>query len=102
MQVGEQGVVELEGSDGRRWKEHMRQLAPCHLPNLDHAIRPTTWIPHADTPCHLCGRPDRSEVMLLCERCNRGFHLDCLNPRLDAVPEGDWFYAECLELLPGQ
>lgn len=63
VQVGEHGVTELEGSDSCRWKEHVKQLAPCHLPNLDHQIRPTMWTPHADTPCQVCGHPNRAEVM---------------------------------------
>eukprot|EP00966_Prymnesium_polylepis_P243752 5637095-Prymnesium_polylepis.1 len=27
--------------------------------------------------------------------CFAGFHLRCLSPPLDAVPDGEWFCAEC-------
>ena len=34
---------------------------------------------------------------LLCDRCDDAYHLTCLDPPLDAVPEGDWFCAPCKE-----
>lgn len=38
--------------------------------------------------CATCGEVDRAGVdMLECGRCLRGFHLCCLDPPLDAVPE---------------
>lgn len=35
--------------------------------------------------------------MLLCDACgpNGAHHLDCLEPRLSEVPEGDWFCPKC-------
>lgn len=33
--------------------------------------------------------------MLLCDGCDKGFHQGCLQPRLECVPEGDWFCAAC-------
>lgn len=40
VQVSNLGVAELEGADGRRWKDHIKNLAPCHLPNIDPSCRP--------------------------------------------------------------
>ena len=34
--------------------------------------------------------------MLLCDRCNCGFHMGCLDPPLSVVPAGDWFCTQCL------
>jgi hypothetical protein len=34
--------------------------------------------------------------MLLCDKCNKGFHLECLNPPLKQVPAGDWFCPDCV------
>jgi hypothetical protein len=28
--------------------------------------------------------------MLLCDGCDKGFHLFCTTPRLHAIPQGDW------------
>lgn len=33
--------------------------------------------------------------MLLCDRCDNGYHMDCLDPPLEAVPIEDWFCPRC-------
>ena len=33
--------------------------------------------------------------MLLCDRCDQGYHMDCLVPPLDEVPIEDWFCPQC-------
>lgn len=33
--------------------------------------------------------------MLLCDGCDRGFHMSCLKPPLKNVPKGDWFCKDC-------
>jgi hypothetical protein len=33
--------------------------------------------------------------MLLCDRCDQGYHMDCLDPPLDEVPIEDWFCPQC-------
>lgn len=47
------------------------------------------------TYCQVCHQCDREERMLLCDYCDSGFHLECLNPPLDEVPDGDWFCSRC-------
>ena len=31
-----------------------------------------------DTVCSGCGSPDGGDTMLLCDACDEGWHLDCL------------------------
>ncbi|CAK9224426.1 unnamed protein product [Sphagnum troendelagicum] len=31
----------LEGCDGVVWKDHVRNCAPCHLPNVDGIVDPS-------------------------------------------------------------
>ncbi|XP_024873934.1 bromodomain adjacent to zinc finger domain protein 1A-like isoform X1 [Temnothorax curvispinosus] len=45
--------------------------------------------------CRICRRRRDAENMLLCDGCNRGHHLYCLKPKLNAVPPGDWFCTAC-------
>jgi hypothetical protein len=45
------GVLELEGVDGRTIRNHSKNSAPCHLPNLDPTIITLIWIPPFDYPC---------------------------------------------------
>lgn len=35
--------------------------------------------------------------MLLCDSCNGGHHLFCLDTPLDDVPQGDWYCSACVE-----
>ena len=38
--------------------------------------------------CEVCGSPDKSDILVLCDYCNRGTHTSCLSPPLPAVPTG--------------
>ncbi|KAL0304438.1 UNVERIFIED_CONTAM: Histone-lysine N-methyltransferase ATXR6 [Sesamum radiatum] len=50
---------------------------------------------YSDVCCEKCGSGDRPSELLLCDECDRGFHLFCLRPVLVAVPKGRWFCASC-------
>jgi PHD-finger len=45
----------------------------------------------SSTGCLVCGVDDDHANLLLCEECNGEFHTYCLTPKLDTVPEYDWF-----------
>jgi hypothetical protein len=45
------GVLELQGADGCTIRDHSKNCAFCHLPNLDPTIITLTWIPPLDYPC---------------------------------------------------
>ncbi|XP_075146934.1 uncharacterized protein LOC142221205 [Haematobia irritans] len=49
------------------------------------------------TNCEICGRPDREDVMLLCDQCNQGYHMDCLSSPLSEIPEGSWYCDNCAD-----
>ena len=48
-----------------------------------------------DLPCDACGQTDRENVMVLCDGCKHGLHIDCVDPPLTAVPEGYWLCDAC-------
>ncbi|CAG0897493.1 unnamed protein product [Darwinula stevensoni] len=50
------------------------------------------------TLCEVCGTDDREDRLLLCDSCDAGYHLDCLNPPLNAVPLEEWFCPDCIEI----
>jgi hypothetical protein len=35
------------------------------------------------------------DVLMMCENCDYLWHTYCLTPKLDAVPEGEWYCDEC-------
>ncbi|KAH9539057.1 hypothetical protein CY35_15G039600 [Sphagnum magellanicum] len=83
------GVLELQGADRRTIRDHSKNCAPCHLPNLDPTIITSTWIPPLDYPCQVCQRTDDADQMLFCDNCNGGYHLFCLKPELTQVLAGN-------------
>lgn len=50
-------------------------------------------------PCSICEQniQDDDDKLLLCDDCNRGFHIFCLNPPLMEIPKEAWFCEECEE-----
>ncbi|BFZ10485.1 hypothetical protein BsWGS_13524 [Bradybaena similaris] len=47
--------------------------------------------------CHMCGRGDGEDQMLLCDGCDDAFHTYCLVPPLSEVPKGDWRCPSCVK-----
>lgn len=47
------------------------------------------------THCEICNRSDREDIMLLCDGCDSGYHMDCLMPPLTEIPEGSWYCDNC-------
>ena len=45
--------------------------------------------------CQECNGPDDEDEMLLCDECDRGWHIFCLDPPLPSVPKGNWTRADC-------
>ncbi|KAH9512758.1 hypothetical protein Btru_038123, partial [Bulinus truncatus] len=48
-----------------------------------------------DTPCVKCGKYNHPEMILLCDKCDAGYHTACLRPPLMLIPDGDWFCPPC-------
>ncbi|XP_009597715.1 probable Histone-lysine N-methyltransferase ATXR5 [Nicotiana tomentosiformis] len=45
--------------------------------------------------CEQCGSGERPEELLLCDKCNKGFHMLCLRPIVVRVPIGPWHCPYC-------
>ncbi|BBN02223.1 hypothetical protein Mp_2g13720 [Marchantia polymorpha subsp. ruderalis] len=89
------GVLLLEGRDGVVWKDHVRNCAPCHLPNVDGTMDPSLAIVRAGLRCMLCGSAGQAARMLVCDRCSRGWHMSCLTPPINVIPAGRWVCPRC-------
>ena len=50
----------------------------------------------SDEACERCKRTDFETEMLLCDGCDKGYHIFCLVPKLEKIPRGDWRCPECL------
>ncbi|GJJ08283.1 hypothetical protein Clacol_002493 [Clathrus columnatus] len=63
----------------------------------------------ADGECSFCqgdnthnkaGYPETMDRMLFCDACDRGWHMDCLDPPLDSTPNGSWTCPLCPPIPP--
>ncbi|CAL1542884.1 unnamed protein product [Lymnaea stagnalis] len=52
-----------------------------------------------DTPCVKCGKYNHPEMILLCDKCDAGYHTACLRPPLMLIPDGDWFCPPCEHMM---
>ncbi|KAG2708499.1 hypothetical protein I3760_05G196500 [Carya illinoinensis] len=64
-----------------------RTLAPKPLPKSP--------LEDNDVYCEECGSGDFPAKLLLCDKCDQGYHLFCLRPILVSVPKGSWFCPSC-------
>jgi hypothetical protein len=46
--------------------------------------------------CRKCRKKGDDSLMLLCDGCDTGYHTYCLEPPLDAIPEGEWYCTDCV------
>nr|BAA89211.1 bromodomain adjacent to zinc finger domain 2A [Homo sapiens] len=64
---------------------------------LGHLERSIAWEKSVNkVTCLVCRKGDNDEFLLLCDGCDRGCHIYCHRPKMEAVPEGDWFCTVCL------
>jgi hypothetical protein len=84
------GVLELQGANRCTIRDHSKNCAPCHLPNLDPTMIMSTWTPSLDYPCQICQRIDDANQMLFCNNCNGGYHFFCFNLEFIQVPASIW------------
>ncbi|XP_026730670.1 lysine-specific demethylase lid [Trichoplusia ni] len=80
-----------------RLREHRMSnmtVSVTPAPPTSHALHPDD--PLAKYMCHVCGRGDVEEQMLLCDGCDDSYHTFCLLPPLADVPKGDWRCPVCL------
>ena len=91
------GLLVLEGRDRKRIRDHVENCAPCHNPNIDLWQNPQLAREDLDQECQVCHKTKatKKHQMLLCDRCNEGWHMSCLRPVVTKIPKGDWFCPRC-------
>lgn len=89
-EVRNDGSALLEGSDASTITVHVRNLAPCMLPNVNPGVHPRLWVPRASLSCRVCNLPSDEDQMVLCDTCNDAYHVWCMDPPLESVPLHAW------------
>lgn len=65
------------------------------FPNLAASFKATTN-GHDSDRCDTCAKSHDRHRMVVCESCDRGYHLSCLDPPLLEIPKHEWHCAPCL------
>ncbi|OQS02507.1 chromodomain-helicase-DNA-binding protein [Thraustotheca clavata] len=53
-----------------------------------------SWTPW-EPSCSVCKSNEDSDALLMCDRCDNEIHLECLDPPLEGLPDGEWFCPYC-------
>ena len=104
LSVEGENAVNGDSDSGRRSKRVKKDGAPTV--SGSHMTQPRLGAPRALPPrgpnekpgtrCETCGEPGDSYSLALCDGCDYGYHPQCLDPPLHAVPQSDWFCPRCL------
>lgn len=58
---------------------------------------PNHSVEFIDTRCEICKKTDDEDNMLLCDECDKGYHLYCINMKQKDIPEGNWYCENCIK-----
>ncbi|XP_067687467.1 bromodomain adjacent to zinc finger domain protein 2B-like isoform X8 [Haliotis asinina] len=51
--------------------------------------------------CQICRKDDNEAELLLCDGCDKGYHTYCFKPKMENIPDGDWYCYECISKASG-
>ncbi|KAK4260587.1 hypothetical protein QN277_003682 [Acacia crassicarpa] len=94
QETGKKGLLEDEKSDHgipSSGSKMMRRSFDC-LKVKDCKVQKEEH----DQICEQCRSGLHGDVMLLCDRCDKGWHIYCLSPPLKQIPRGNWYCFNCL------
>jgi histone demethylase JARID1 len=74
-----------QGSSAPGEVSHFRPTIPLEDVSLD-----------SHQKCEHCGKNDDLANLLLCESCDYGYHMSCLDPQVPHKPDHDWHCPRCL------
>ena len=67
-----------------------------YTPALVTRIRAEPWLCLECKKCMHCDQAANADDLLICDSCDKGFHMDCLDPPLSRLPEGRWICPICV------
>ena len=93
--------LRVDSAEGRAWRVGVE---PPESDDEEEELVPMTHndVPEDEDKCTACGHwawAPGNEI-LLCDGagCEKAYHLNCLQPPLKSVPDGDWFCPSCRKL----
>ena len=102
IELRKSGVAILQGCDTTTISHQVSKLAHCSVPVTNTNLYPETFVRTDKVHCRRCGNRKPYATMLLCDVCNEGWHLSCLEIPLDKVPLNGWTCEKHKVLLQGK
>ena len=59
-------------------------------------IKAEPWLCLECKRCVHCDRGSATDDLLFCDACDKGFHMECLDPPLEELPKGRWICPICI------
>ena len=59
-------------------------------------IRAEPWLCLECKRCMICDQGAATDDLLFCDACDKGFHMECLDPPLSKLPDGRWICPFCV------
>ncbi|GAC94117.1 potential transcription factor [Pseudozyma hubeiensis SY62] len=87
--------LQLASSPATSLTSRRRKGVSPHV-EIDSHVRVQAANGQEEQMCEICLRGEDGPSMLLCDECNRGYHMYCLQPALTSVPKSQWFCPPCL------
>ena len=97
------------GTSERNRQGKQEDLLSCHecgnsghpsclqyTPALVTRIRAEPWLCLECKKCMHCDQAANADDLLICDSCDKGFHMDCLDPPVNSLPEGRWICPICV------
>lgn len=67
-----------------------------YLPPLVERIKAEPWLCLECKRCVHCDKGAATDDLLFCDACDKGFHMECLDPPLESLPNGRWICPVCI------
>ena len=67
-----------------------------YSPALVTRIKVEPWLCLECKKCMSCDQAANADDLLICDSCDKGFHMECLEPPLSKLPEGRWICPICV------
>ena len=64
--------------------------------SLVERIRAEPWLCLECKRCMICDQGAATDDLLFCDACDKGFHMECLDPPLSKLPDGRWICPFCV------
>jgi hypothetical protein len=68
----------------------MKRMKSIDLP-------PKSLYPNGNEKCEYCNRFGTQEDLVICDQCEKAFHLSCLEPPLSEPPNFEWNCVQCIK-----